>query len=182
MYGLVNQGLKDIVCLNHGQDTWIRICHDAGISHNDFDLMEPYDDALTAKLVSATAKELNVDESEVLTRFGRHWIEFTADQGYGPVMDLFGKDLKTCLMNLNRMHGHMGAAMPSLKPPRFTVVDRGLNVFEVQYSSTRKGLTPMVQGLLLGLADKFNEKVAVRLLPREPKAEWDSFIVELEAV
>jgi hypothetical protein len=181
MYGLINQGLKDMVCLDSGQDAWRRICQEAGISHNDFDLMQPYDDSLTAKLVSAIADDLKIADSDVLTRFGKHWIEFTTHQGYGAVMDLFGKDLRTCLGNLNRMHSHMGVVMPNLKPPRFTVIDKGPNAIEVQYSSTRNGLTPMVHGLLLGLAEKFKEKVEIRLLPREPKAEWDSFIVELEA-
>ena len=181
MYGLINQGLKDMVCLDSGQDAWRRICQEADISHNDFDLLEPYEDSLTAKLVSAIAHELKIADSDVLTRFGKYWIEFTAHQGYGQIMDLFGKDLKTCLRNLNRMHGHMGTVMPNLKPPRFTVIDKGPNAIEVQYSSTRNGLTPMVHGLLLGLAEKFKEKVEIRLLPREPKAEWDSFIVELEA-
>jgi hypothetical protein len=182
MYGLVNQGLKDMVCLDAGQDTWMRICQQVGLSHHDFDLMEPYDDALTAKLVAEIAAELNIDGPEVLTRFGKYWIKFTAHQGYGQIMDLFGKDFKTCLKNLNRMHGHMGSMMPGLKPPRFTVVDRGSSTLEIQYSSTRKGLAPMVHGLLIGLAEKFNEKAEIKLLLREPDDESDRFLVELGGV
>lgn len=181
MYGLVSQGLRDMVCLEVGQDTWRKICKEADISPNDFDLMEPYDDSVSDKLVTAVARELKLDPSDVLIRFGKYWISFTAHHGYGQIMDLFGKDFRTCLMNLNRMHGHMGATMPQLKPPRFTVIDQGPNVLEVRYSSTRKGLAPMVHGLLLGLADKFKERAAIRPLFREPEAEWDSFMVELEA-
>jgi hypothetical protein len=182
MYGLINQGLKDMVSRCSGPDTWRAVCSSLGVSPDDFELLQPYEDSLTQRLIQATAAELGVSESEVLQRFGRHWIIFTAHEGYGPIMDLFGGDFRTCLKNLNRMHAHMGAMMPKLQPPRFDVQVLGTRAVEVRYSSSRLGLVPMVHGLLEGLAEKFSEKVKIELLHGVTGSEQTTFLVEFEAV
>jgi hypothetical protein len=164
MYGLINQGLKEMVCQRDGVDTWRSVCSSLAIAPDDFELLQPYEDSLTQKLIEAVATEWRVPPSEVLQGFGRHWILFTANQGYGPIMDLFGNDFRTCLQNLNRMHAHMGAMMPKLQPPRFDVREIGPHVVEVRYSSSRSGLYPMVYGLLQGLAEKFSERVTIELV------------------
>jgi len=66
---------------------------------------------------------MQITPDEVLRLFGKYWVAFTATEGYGPILNLFGQDLRTCLSNLNRMHAHMGAMMPDLKPPRFRVAE-----------------------------------------------------------
>lgn len=181
MYGLINQGLKDMVSRSSGIDTWRAVCSSLGVASDDFELLQPYDDELTQRLVRATAAEWQVSEGEVLQRFGRHWILFTAHEGYGPIMDLFGRDFRTCLKNLDRMHVHMGAMMPKLQPPRFNVCDLGPDAIEVRYSSGRVGLAPMVHGLLQGLAEKFSEMVTIESLRDPTGAEQATFIVRFEA-
>lgn len=178
MYGLVNQGLKDMVCAVNGEETWRDVCKLADIAHDDFSLLEPYEDAVTHRIVTAISKVSNTDANSVLSDFGKYWVTFTAEQGYGPIMELFGKDFKTCLINLNRMHSHMGAAMPKLTPPKFTVVENGDRILEVRYSSARVGLAPMVYGLLAGLAEKFAEKVTIQHKPRADGTDYDTFLVK----
>ncbi len=107
---------------------------------------------------------------------------FTAKEGYGPILDLFGGDFKTCLRNLNLMHGHMGAMMPNLKPPRFVVTERGDGMMRVNYYSSRTGLAPMVVGLLEGLSEKFQEPVAIRQVPRVADADCDEFEIEMTSL
>jgi hypothetical protein len=185
MYGLVNQGLKDMVCHQAGIDAWREVCAHAGMATDDFDLLQPYDDASTARLVSSISEILNISESDVLIRFGSYWVTFTAQQGYGPIMDLFGKDFRSCLRNLNRMHAHMGAVMPKLCPPRFEVYEEGAASVHVHYFSSRQGLSPMVLGLLQGLADKFGERVSINMLNMLPSAsatEGIRFKIEFLAV
>jgi hypothetical protein len=175
MYGLLNQGLKELVISRAGDRIWSDICLSVGISAADFDLLLPYDDSITYRLVGATSDALEIPVVEILRMFGSHWVSFTAQQGYGEMMTLFGRDLRTCLKNLNLMHGHLGAMMPDLHPPRFTVEERHSDRITVHYHSTREGLGPLVVGLIEGLAEKFGESIQITHIPKQERSDHDEF-------
>ena len=177
MYGMINQAIRELVCHQAGEGAWIDICRETGIDPEGFEALSTYPDAITYKLVGAAARKLHTSQEDLLKSFGRHWILYTGEHGYGEVMRMFGKDFRSCLSNLNRMHGHMGAMMPQLKPPRFTVTDDSPDRITVHYYSEREGLGPMVVGLLEGLAEKYGERVKVAFLPKEGGLGHDSFQV-----
>lgn len=177
MYGLIHQGFKDMVGISHGEDVWREICGSISRNPGDHDPLTSYSDAETMGLLDAVAKRLVLSHGEVLRQLGRYWVAYTAKEGYGPILDLFGKDFRSCLRNLNRMHGHMGAMMPNLKPPRFTVTEHSPKSVTVHYFSTRKGLAPMVHGLLEGLSERFNEAISVEYFPLGQRSDHDEFDV-----
>jgi len=164
MYGLVNEAMRDMVVSRHGEPCWAEICGRVGVPSTEFVAMQAYPDAMTYGLVGAASEVLAIPAGDLLRSFGDYWITFTAEQGYGEMMDLFGKDLLSCLRNLNGMHAHMGVMMPELRPPRFEVTERegsGVPVVELRYYSKRAGLMPFVLGLLEGLARKFGQKAEI---------------------
>lgn len=163
MYGLVNQAVKDMVISGHGEDMWLQICKGAGVASTDFVNMEQYPDKTTYDLVGSASKLLNLPAETILREFGKHWVLYTAREGYGPIMDLFGADFKSCLKNLNNLHSRMGMSMPQLVPPSFTFKELDAKNYELIYSSKRKGLCPMVLGQLEGLAAKFKVDISVSL-------------------
>lgn len=175
MYGLIQRGLKDMVCRTISEDAWREICHAASYSGQDFEPLQPYPDSLTAALVDACAEQMQLSPDEVLTLFGKYWVAFTATEGYGPILNLFGHDLRTCLSNLNRMHAHMGAMMPDLRPPRFRVANTSGASMILHYYTGRTGLAPMVLGLIEGLSEKFKEPVSVRHIPIGQRSDHDEF-------
>ena len=177
MYGLVNEGFRELVTRVGGVETWEEICREAEIPPEGFEPLCPYDDSLTFKLVHLTSDKLKISTDEVLTRYGRYWITYTAESGYGDLMRLFGGDFRTCLSNLNRMHAHMGAMMPGLTPPRFTVDAPSNDEIVVHYYSRRHGLAPMVRGLLEGLAEKYGDTVAITHTPKGARSDHDEFLV-----
>ncbi len=177
MYGMINQALKELVESHSGARVWGEICESAGVSSEDFDSLLPYEDSLTYRLVGLTSEKLGLSASEILRMFGLHWVSFTAHQGYGEMMALFGRDLRTCLKNLNRMHGHMGAMMPDLHPPRFVVEEKNSESLTLHYYSTRHGLAPLVVGIIEGLAQKFREPITVRHIPKGECSDHDEFNV-----
>jgi len=158
MYGLVNQGVKDLVIHLSNNEVWESICQEANVP-KDFVAMEYYSDDFTYRLVQVVSKKFNLTQEKVLQNFGQYWVAYTAKEGYGPLMDLFGKDFKSCLKNLNQMHSRMGMTMPNLNPPSFEYREISPNKIELEYESSRKGLSPMVQGLLEGLAQKHKVNV-----------------------
>lgn len=177
MYGMINDGIRDMVVSMGGADAWGSITNDLNIEPEGFEPLCPYDDSITYKLVELISKRFDISQDEVLRRYGRHWITYTASQGYGEIMTLFGTDFRSCLRNLNLMHAHMGVMMPKLSPPRFHVEEIYLNHIVVHYYSHRQGLDPMVTGLLEGLAEKYHESISVRCVPRGMRSDHDEFEV-----
>jgi hypothetical protein len=169
--------MKDLVCSEQGESSWRDILSAANLEADEFEPLQPYDDAISYRLVQATSEKLGLSVSEVLRRFGDYWITFTAEYGYGDIMKMFGQDMRSCLRNLNRMHGHMGAMMTQLKPPRFTIVENTEHHITVHYFSTREGLGPMVVGLLEGLARKFSEQVTIEHIAKGVRSDHDEFEV-----
>lgn len=182
MYGLVNRAVRDLVILKSNLETWNEICEESGISVTDFTAMDTYPDAVTYDLVRVISSKLNISSAEVLRAFGRHWILYTASEGYGDILAMFGQDFETCLRNLNNMHARMGAMMPHLVPPRFVVTKTaGSANLRVEYHSKRPGLGPMVLGLLEGLAEKFMIQIEIEFKPSRGDQEPDIFDVKKAA-
>lgn len=177
MYGLVNKAIKDLVISGFGKDKWDLIRAKAAIKVDDFTPLEVYDDSITYGLVGAASSVLGLPPEDVLRAFGKYWITFTAHEGYGELMNLFGKNFDDCLQNLNQMHSRMGAMMPNLKPPRFSVKKNSDGSINLEYFSTRPGLAPMVHGLIEGLSEKHSTKVSISYVVRTTQNEPDIFTI-----
>lgn len=177
MYGLVNLAVRDLVVSRYSEDVWNSICDEAKSPTRDFVSMQYYADAVTYALVAAASKQLRLPAETILREFGKHWILYTAKMGYGPLMDLFGVDFKTCLMNLNNLHARMGLTLPELSPPRFQFDEIDLGTYQIEYHSSRQGLSPMMQGLLEGLATRYGVHAAVELLP--DRGDFKTFQIKI---
>lgn len=170
MYGLVNRGIEQLVVSLKGEAAWRQICLKAGVDDTGFVAMCPYSDELTYRLVGAVSEALDMPAEQVLQAFGEYWVLYTAQQGYGELMDAGGANLREFLSNLNDMHGRVETVFPDMQLPLFRVVDltgHTDGAYELQYESQRSGLAPMVMGLVRGLAQRFGEQVEV-VLSGEP--------------
>lgn len=159
MYGMVNQAVRDLILQQHGEETWSTIRALAGIEEDEFVHLSAYDDATTYALVGAISSHFGQSPEDVLRGFGRWWLKWTSESGYSAMLDMYGRDLRTFLSNLDNLHSHSQALMPALQPPSFSVSEQEGDRFSLTYRSNRVGLTPMVQGLLEGLGDRFGTPV-----------------------
>ncbi|MDJ0788165.1 MAG: heme NO-binding domain-containing protein [Myxococcota bacterium] len=183
MVGLVNRALEELIVGEAGDATWKAVKEKAGLDINGFVGMDPYPDEITYRLVAAASEVLARPAEELLRAFGRHWILYTAEQGYGALLELGGGDLCEFLSNLDAVHARLRVGMPKLVPPGIECVgeDDGLRV---TYRSHREGLAPMVVGLLEGLGERFETPVEVRhTLSRDPfdADPRDEFHLEFKA-
>jgi hypothetical protein len=90
--------------------------------------------------------------------FGEYWILYTANEGYGDMMELAGETLPDFLNNLDMLHNRLNNLMPNLMPPQFSTRNETPNSIELEYRSHREGFSPMVVGLLRGLCKRFNKE------------------------
>ena len=180
MYGMVNRGISQLVRSQFGDDTWEEVLDAAGIDDDVFLAMEPYDDSVTYDLVGAVCTVTGLSAEEVLETFGEYWIVFTAKEGYGELLELGGSDVKSFLTQLNNMHAQIKLSFPVLEPPSFEVEALSDDRLRLTYRSTRPGLTPMVVGLLRGLAKIKNETIEFLDVQAGEVGEPDIFELQLQ--
>lgn len=164
MYGLVNRAIAGLVCDRFGDEAWDRICLRAGVGRPSFVAMETYDDAITYALVGAASEELGLEVAEVLEAFGEYWTSYTIEEGYGDILSMMGETLEDFLDNLDTMHARVGGTMPELVPPSFERERQADGASVLHYRSTREGLSPMVLGLVKGLAKRYGTNIEIEHL------------------
>ena len=164
MYGLINIAIKDLVTENYSSEAWERIRKKAGLPDTPIILMEQYEDSVTYDLVAAASEELGITPSQVLQAFGAYWTKYTAEKGYGPLMDSAGTTFPEFLRNLDLMHTRVGTMFPDFVPPSFKCENVTDNTLDLHYYSERDGLDDLVIGLLHGLADRFDLKLEIEQL------------------
>jgi Haem-NO-binding len=182
MYGLVNKAIEDMICKYHGEDTWESIKQKAGLEDIDFFIcMDAYSDDITYRLVAAACEVLGMEAEEILIAFGEYWVTYTAQEGYGELLDSAGNSLGQFMQNLDNLHARVGLSFPQLRPPSFDCEHTSGKSMDLHYQSTRQGLAPMVVGLLHGLGKRFNTKVDVTQTSfRQQGASHDIFSIEYE--
>lgn len=179
MYGLVNQAVEDFVRTGFGDTAWKKIRESAGVNLEMFVSMDSYPDSVTYQLVQAATEVLQLDAAQILEAFGEHWVLYTAQEGYGQMLTMFGSSLEEFLFNLDNLHSHVGMTFPALRPPSFQVepIEGGRGLF-LHYRSERAGLAPMVIGLLKGLGRRFFQEIEVRQTAYRGLDDHDIFRVD----
>ena len=166
MYGLVNKAVEQLVKVNFGEDTWLKIAKKAQVDQS-FVMMKSYPDQVTFDLVAAASDILETPAEQILEAFGEHWIQFTVDEGYGKTMSLYGDSVPEFLKNMDSLHAQIRLSFPELRPPSITCETTPSGQLIVNYSSERVGLAPMLVGLVRGLGKRFSTPVEVEYLAVE---------------
>ena len=161
MYGIVNRAVEELIIERFGVEKWEEVKHKAGFNSEGFMTLKPYPDELTFKLVGAASEILNVPADTLLEAFGEYWILYTAEKGYGEMLNLAGNSFPAFLKNLNMLHGRVTNLMPELAPPQFECRNEKENSIELLYRSHRIGMIPMLYGLIKGLAKRFDKEVVI---------------------
>jgi hypothetical protein len=175
MYGLINKAVEGLVRSKFGDATWDRIRTRAGLPDEPFVSMEQYDDKSTYDLVGAASEELGAPASAILEEFGRYWMQYTAEGGYGELLNSVGRTLPEFLRNLDQMHTRIKLSFPHLKPPSFSVTDETESSLVLHYYSDRPGLAPLVVGMLGPLGDRFGVETAIVVERAEAPRPHDIF-------
>lgn len=176
MYGLVNRAVKGLVVREFGEEAWQRIRSRAGLEVDHFGRMQTYDDAITYGLVTAASEELGAPVDDLLEAFGRYWVLYVAEEGYGSMLSLAGDSLAPFLEQLDAMHARVATSHVEMRPPSFVLQRRGDHML-LHYHSTRAGLGAMVVGLLHGLAARFDEPITVEWRRAGDGADHDRYVI-----
>ncbi|MDA9580790.1 heme NO-binding domain-containing protein [Luminiphilus sp.] len=161
MYGVINKSLRDMVIEQFGEGKWQEVLLRSGVPDDSFLAMQSYDDDITYSLAQACADEMDIDLSDALRAFGVHWVENTVARQYESLLRAAGSDMLGFLGNLNNLHDRISSTFLNYRPPNFRVREGDGKDVEILYLSERVGLTPFVEGLLQGLAQRFNQPMEI---------------------
>jgi len=182
MYGIVNRAIGELIVDRFGTDRWERVKDRAGLTLDFFISNEPYEDAVTYRLVEAAVAETGMPAAELLVAFGEWWVLHTGKKRYGALMEAGGTNLKSFLINLPQFHNRVMLLYPSLVPPEFQITDIGATDLQVHYFSERQGLLEFVRGLLQGIGKLYDTPVTVQVLQsRDSGASHEIFHVSWSA-
>lgn len=128
----------------------------AGTLHS---MSESYPDEEFARVLRRARERLDVPEAELLEAFGRFTGERVFPRLYPPFYTVAGGTLPFLLAIENRIHELVRATIPSARPPQLGVAPLESGV-EIRYSSRRR-LCRLLEGLVIGTADHYEEEVSV---------------------
>jgi len=166
MYGVINYSVKTLVLEKFGQDTWTRICAEAGVEDDDFKFHEYHPDGQTVSLVLAASKVLGVEADQVLEIYGEYFLKFLEDEAMDKILHIMGSNLADFLDNLDWLHQHLRGTWQDALFPHFRREVRGDGDVDLYYQSGRGSLlAPFIKGLLSAIADKlYHTPVEIKIL------------------
>jgi hypothetical protein len=163
MYGMINRAIRDLVTSRFGEAKWQEIRDKAGVADEVFVNMVKYPDDATYRLVGAASAVLNTPAPAILEAFGEYWTVYSAESGFGHLLDFAGNNLVDFLSNLDSMHTRVALSFPQLEPPSFKVTDVTKNSLRLHYYSKRPDLAPLAIGMVKGLGKRFSTPVEIRI-------------------
>lgn len=175
MYGIIHKALKDMVIRDFGEEKWLGIVDNSGVSQDVYLSMQAYDDEITYKLIGSASEVLGAPVDDCLLAFGKYWITVAAPESYGAVLRATGDEIIEFMNNVNALHDRITSTFPKYVPPEFYLEKLGDNLYRITYVSVRAGLASFVEGLLLGLGDRFNceiDIVSKKQVPADSGEEW----------
>ena len=148
------------------------------LSVSGFATFTDYDDALTLALVVAAANALSVPVSAVLKIYGGYLVSYFVKNGYQGLLSVLGSNLFEFLNNLDFLHAHLQKAFPKARFPHFSVRDDDDGTYFLHYFSYRKGLSPIVEGLVIEIAKAlFNTVLTLNVVKTEENTALGETVV-----
>ncbi|XP_065303181.1 guanylate cyclase soluble subunit beta-1-like isoform X4 [Dermacentor albipictus] len=156
-YGFIHCALEDLVTKKFGADTWKLLLEKSGISMHgaSFLMHKVYTDDMTLKLVAAACEVLGLDLDTCLEAFGEHFLYFCQQHGYDHILRVLGSNMADFLTNLDNLHDHLASTYPGMRAPSFRVTPGPSGQILLHYYSDRKGLHPIVLGIVKVVGKEF---------------------------
>ncbi len=179
MYGLVNKAIQDLITTRFGQEVWAEVALRSYFEGQNIIGLQAYPDHLSYDFVKHASEITSVPPEEILFAVGEYWIKFTAEEGYGNILTLAGDTFPDFLKNLDMLHRRISNIMPMLQAPIFDTQNETENSIELLYRSNRKGLSPMLKGIIVGLGNRFEKNCTITTV-KEKEEEGQPYIYKIE--
>ncbi|XP_067947353.1 guanylate cyclase soluble subunit beta-2-like [Watersipora subatra] len=149
-YGQIHCCVRALILEKFGKETWKKIVEVSKIDElKDFMVFHQYSDEPTMRLIQSVAVVAGkLDITVVLEVFGEYFLEYCLKHGYDKMLVTLGGDFETFIQNLDSLHALLQLSYKNIEAPSFRTVTKEDGILDLHYYSYRKGLYPIVKGLV----------------------------------
>ncbi len=161
MDGIINKYFIEMIKERLDEKDFLTVLSELQVDEYSYITGENYSDHDTISLVTVFSEISGKPTNDVLEAFGSYWITRVGGSKYGSIINAGGHTLSDFITNLPFLHGKVLMMFENIDPPSFIVEPIDIDSFLITYTSMRSGLGHLVKGMLIGLADYFNESADV---------------------
>lgn len=153
MHGQIHDCLRALMYEEYDKATYLKIIAEAECSDDKhFMKFQHYDDAMTVRLLVATAKILDVPLGDALEVYGVYWVKYVLDIGYAPLMTALGPNIRCFAENVDTIHTLLSECYEGIVPPMYRcepLKDGNCNFHYLSYR--QEGLERIAKGVVKGM-------------------------------
>jgi hypothetical protein len=164
MHGMINRGLQTFVRDTYGPGKWEQVCIDADLSFNSFETMLRYDDAITDRVLEATAKMLRKSRNEVLEDFGNFVVSNERLGAIPRLMQFGGETFEEFLYSLEDIYDRVRIILPQMDVPKIELEPVDGNSFILHFDFLKSAYSAVLPGFLLAMADYYGALIWIEHL------------------
>ncbi|KAH0554469.1 soluble guanylate cyclase 89Da-like [Cotesia glomerata] len=165
MYGMLLESVQHFVQLEYGESVWLEILQQVGAKNTVFNTRQIYSDTLMLELASVLADKIGVSANKTVEFFGRCFVRFFSNLGYGCMIKATGRYFCDFLQSVDNIHIQMRFTYPKMKSPSMYITHIDPHGVVLVYRSNRQGLTHYLIGILFQIAkDLYETTLDIRVL------------------
>lgn len=159
MHGLINKAIEGFVCDSFGAERWQAICRAARLEESEFEAMLHYEDAVTGRLLNATAAEFGVLREAVLEDIGTYLVSHPNVEALRRLLRFGGESFVEFLHSLDELPERARLAVDDLGLPTLELRDLEEGRFALLSRFPWPGFGHVMIGVLRTLADDYGALV-----------------------
>lgn len=155
MHGLINRSIQSFVHDGYGAETWAAVVATAQIEIDSFEAMLSYDDALTPKVLDATAEVLGRPRDEVMEDIGTYLVSHPTFEALRRLLRFGGVDFEDFLHSLDDLPDRAHLAVSDLELPGLELRPHSGGQFSLICDAPVQGYGHFMMGVLRVMADDY---------------------------
>ncbi|MHA6347280.1 heme NO-binding domain-containing protein [Roseivivax sp. CAU 1761] len=171
MLGLVNRMLQVFVVDTYGPSLWSDMAAASGLGDPEFEAMLHYDSAVTDRLLTAAARQLDKPRAALLEDVGTYLVCHSNMQPVRRLLRFCGVDFLDFLHSLEDLRDRVRLAVPDLVLPDLEVTEAAGRRLRIACRGDLPGFGHVLVGLLRAMADDHGALVLLDHLGDGPDGE-----------
>ncbi|EGT60305.1 hypothetical protein CAEBREN_28377 [Caenorhabditis brenneri] len=157
MFGFIHESIRQLICRNYGEDTWLQVLEKAGFENGKENIVNHYySDTDTYVLVDSVSLVIKVTKDQVWEMYGAFLITYSMEIGWDELVRSMSPNLKGFLDNLDSLHYFIDHVVykANLRGPSFRCEENSDGDLLLHYFTGRPGLYHIVKGVVREVAKR----------------------------
>lgn len=159
MHGLINRALQSFVSATYGRPCWQRVTEAAGLGFTEFEAMLVYEDAVSARVLTALSDDLNRPQAEILEDLGTYLVSHPNTEGLRRLLRFGGVTYVEFLHSLDDLADRVRLAVSDLALPALELRELSAGEYQLHCFPGLPGYSSVMVGVLRAIADDYGALV-----------------------